>query len=231
MLGRIIHSAVGHYRRNPNTQTIPIFSFDKNLPVELIGTGGWTNAYKYDDGTGIPTVILSVRKTGRNVDKTKDLLVKLNEQGYRPHIPIIEKLDQFTRKKKGDDPRLLYRMPLYNVYAINDVIDLLVDAHQKVYLTDDERENAMRWGRDEYPVRSSNYLRQKYIDYIKTFIDPNNPRLEQLPTVIEDLEDLNSLAKNDTSTPYLWDFTYNNLALDNENKVILLDVIANVDVK
>ena len=193
MLTKVMKKAIRHYKKNP--QTIPIYSYEKDLPVERIGTGAWTTAYKYDDGTGIPTVILSVRQTGKSPDRTKDLLVKLNEQGYRPHIPIIEKLDQFTKTKIGGEPRTLYRMPLYNVYDSNDVIELLINAQRKVRLTDDEMEMAMRSGREEYPVRAGNALRQKYIDYIKTFIDPNNPRLEQLPSVIEDLQALNDFSK------------------------------------
>ena len=218
MLTKVMEKAIRHYRKNP--QTIPIYSFEKDLPVKRIGTGGWTTAYQYDDGTGVPTVLLAVRKTGRSIDKTKDLLVKLNEQGYRPHIPIIEKLDQFTKTRKGGDPRVMYRMPLYKVYGYNDVTELLVQARDEVYLTEEETEWKSR-------AEIGRIYREKYLDYLKTFIDPNNPRLEQLPSVIDDLQALNKLANKDKETEYLWDFSYNNLAMDNENKIILLDVLLN----
>ncbi len=217
MLTKVMQSAIQHYRKNPSSQTIPIYSFDKDLPVRQIGWGGWTTAFEYDDGTGMPTVLLSVRKTGTNPDKTKDLLVKLNEQGYRPHIPIIEKLDQFT--KKGSETRALYKMPLYDVYAYNDVTDLLVEAKEDVYLTSDEKIGGA--------VYAGKIYRKKYLEYLKTFIDPNNQGLEQLPSVIEDLQALSNLADKDEDTSYVWDFEYHNLAMDNENKVILLDVLIN----
>jgi len=114
----------------------------------------------------------------------------------------------------------MYRMPLYKVYGYNDVTELLVQARDEVYLTEEETEWKSR-------AEIGRIYREKYLDYLKTFIDPNNPRLEQLPSVIDDLQALNKLANKDKETEYLWDFSYNNLAMDNENKIILLDVLLN----
>ena len=222
MITEIMYDAIQHYVKNPNTQTIPIYSLEKNLPVQRVGSGSWTTAYRYDDGKGVPTILLSVRKTGSRPDKTKDLLVKLNKSGFRPHIPIIEKLDKFTKAHgdKDGEPRVLYRMPLYKVYEGNDVTDILVEARDDVRLTYEETEGK------ELPEIGRIY-RRKYLDHLKTFIDPKNKLLKQLPSVIEDLEDLNDLADKDRNTAYFWDFGYQNLALDNEGKVILLDVMMN----
>lgn len=201
------------------------------LTKQVGPSGSWSTAYlSFADEK--PTVFIETVKRF-DEDLSKDVLVAINEQGRRPHIPIIEYFGT------GQSGTKIYKMPLYDTQSelamksrYGTVIDILRQATDYWYraMTRQEKDylHTLGYGLELQKLKRKYFL--KYLEDIAnypTLMEPHflsKSEKDMLSSIIEDLKIMNDyLTANDMI--YFFEFPTRNLALDGNQQLILLDVM------
>jgi len=203
------------------------------IPItkQVGSSGSWSTAYlSFMDEK--PTVFIETSDK-KGEDLSKDVLVAINEQGRRPHIPIIEYFGT------GPENTKIYKMPLYDTQSelamksrYERVINILREGVDYWFraMTRQEKDYVHTLGFDLEFQKMKRKFFIKYLEDIANYPTLMEPHFlsqkdkETLSSIIEDLKVMNDYLTANNMV-YFFEFPTRNLALDGNQQLILLDVM------